>query len=287
MDEVTFLKNRFILCGKQWYYYDHYWKPTNNIHTLINKYKTDLPLDRLLLRLRDDRFNIKSDPQHFLLFNNGVYDLKLHQFRPSLYHDYITLYTGYDFKSITNPYLDKYLAEVFPYREDYHHFMKLLYLLFKGDKITINAQIKDSNGVTTLYKLIHRVFGTYAFNPPTYVDYKNRKERYIQHSVSTTSVCNSINDHVSVLNCGPFIKGVYELNFRSQFVMSNPYPEKHIYLINKNLTRHFTSFAQALMSKLIHIDQSPTKKLLFMKNKILVQDVNHYILSFYNDILLI
>lgn len=121
----------------------------------------------------DPDFENKLDANAELLgFNNGVFDCKINRFRLGYPDDYITLSTGYDYKSYDDDAPEiveiyKFLNDIFP-DDDYRDYMinVLASCILGGNKhqhfyvLTGNG----ANGKSVLKDLLKLVFGQYLQN---------------------------------------------------------------------------------------------------------------------------
>ena len=144
-DQIDILKQNFIY-NQGWYqFHIHQWyimkpeKVSKILETfIINHFNVSLACKsymatrhtRLILEklLTDHTFSYKKDPPHLICFYNGVYDLRLCQFRKGRYDDYCTLCTNYSYtKSSYQPIED----------------IRTLYLLFRGDHLIVQVEIES------------------------------------------------------------------------------------------------------------------------------------------------
>lgn len=301
--DLDTLKQHFvgsnILNELKWYHFEGYWQETNIINYYLKQYATThhKNLNRSKISshqklLLDDAFEKKRDPPHLICFKNGVYDLKTCQFRSSSYLDYCTMCTQYIYKQ-GNSKLPYFLSHIFPYQEDYNHFILTMYQVFKGDRCVIYAKKHHQGqaGVSTLYQLITFMFGSYVnhyhidyfmsrklYTLMTNLDYlklhfKGKLIRTKFGVLPDDKTINNISSLTSVLveGCGN-LPNSKVLNFRSQFVHQHPNPEKHIYPIESDFQMNeMFDMAQDLIIKMTDLHIIPIKMSRFKPD--LCQDV--------------
>lgn len=300
--QLSILKDNFIYDEKLYQFYDHHWHHVdmNNIKIYIRDHFS-IQMDSNVFDRRFFQKPFNKDPNHLICFKNGVYDFKSHQFRDGLPSDGCTLCTNYNYVPTYNNELWQYLHKVFPDTEDYIQFMKTMNQLFKGDPRLIYGYSTCNNGISTLYRLIDMMYGSYGLNvQPSQLEqrrplleYLNQKfkGRYLRFtgyaddklyklykSVTTfTSILTSIDEtnQLKSISCESS-----ELKFKSKF-LNNGINHKYNYPIDFNLTKQLSSFALTLMTKLINLQDADIRYLYFNQNNIFVQDINHYILTFY------
>lgn len=123
----------------------------------------------------DQDFIQNLDENHDIIgFTNGVYDLKLHEFRNGQSDDYISLSTKVDYiewdpnNSISKKIL-KFLSEILPKEDVRKYFLTVLSTCVSGDnneeKIYF-ATGSGSNGKSVLFELISSALGDYYITCP-------------------------------------------------------------------------------------------------------------------------
>lgn len=271
------------LNNKEYYYRDNKW---NTI-----KWRSEE-----ILPIGIDIF--EKDPKHLICFKNGVYDLKLSKFRKTNKFDYCTLTTcdNYpDNKSNTSE-LRNYKLKLFPVKDDYIHFMKILYLIFLGKQYYINTIGTNCNGFSILLNIIHYMFFDYSKYVPIYKfhsfleEYKQSNYKLlildddtsIENIENLTAHCSIIQRNYSNLsNLTTIIPQTKPLHFRSTFVSENENPEQYIYLKDD---MKIDVHSEELMSQLIQIHESVDKILNFKYND-LNQDVNNIIIDYFVNVI--
>jgi P4 family phage/plasmid primase-like protien len=123
----------------------------------------------------DQDFIQNLDENHDIIgFNNGVYDLKLHEFRKGQSDDYISLSTKVDYIpwNPNNPIskkILKFLSEILPKEDVRKYFLTVLSTCVSGDnneeKIYF-ATGSGSNGKSVLFELISNALGDYYITCP-------------------------------------------------------------------------------------------------------------------------
>jgi P4 family phage/plasmid primase-like protien len=125
---------------------------------------------------RDFQARLNQNP-HLLGFTNGVYDFRTKEFRAGYEDDYISLWTGYDFK-VDRDYrieqrLKKILLEICCEREDLcDTLINLLARSLIGDNSTNNQLFycfygRGSNGKSTIGSILKEALGEYHAVCPT------------------------------------------------------------------------------------------------------------------------
>ena len=320
---ILLLKEHFIY-DKEWYEFEnHYWHKIEE-DKVLGKMKAYIPFKKHIpckeIRAINHLFKrtFDKDPKHLICFTNGVYDFKLHQFRDGDPSDGCTLCTGIAYIPTYDDELWCYLHKVFPETEDYIQFIKTMNDLFKGKNSIIHGYSTGNHGISTLYRLIDMMYGSYGLPVPRYdlTDkklytsdtlledlHKNYKGRYIKFNTSILLfnedvIYKSILEFASALICigtqainnekqkNPILCQSNELIFKSQFLdYPNSYANQYHYPIDYKLTKKFPSFAATLMTKLISLQDNPIRYLYFYHNCILVLDVTQYILNIYLNIM--
>lgn len=253
-----------------------------------------------------DNFDIIKDPKHLICFKNGVYDLKQSKFRKANKFDYCTLTTGDYFpENINNDKLRNYKLKLFPIKEDYIHFMKILYLIFLGKQYYINTVGTNCNGFTTLNSILRYIFFDYTKIVPART--LNNRVMYQFHTFLQEYKRDNyklliLDDNTSIENLEQLVShcciiqhdysNIYDLNhnipqtkplyFRSTFGSKNEKPEKYVYL-KDNI--EVDVFAKGLMSQLINIHQSVEAMMIFNYNDYLNADVKHLIIEQYMNVI--
>lgn len=101
-DQVSRLQQQFLYHKEIWYEYDICWITMNEHHVKLRIKDFMRLLDLYVNTYEPDNFdlikkllykNINLDEKHLICFKNGIYDLKLHQFRASSPYDYCTMCT--------------------------------------------------------------------------------------------------------------------------------------------------------------------------------------------------
>lgn len=245
-----------------------------------------------------DDFHIKRDPHNLICFANGVYDIKQSKFRDGLPEDYCTYCTNITYTYNNNPEFNYYLGTVFPYKEDLKQFLCIMYHIFKGHKIFVQPEFKDDSGMSFCYRLIKMTFGSYIedysnnflLNASDIKQLQNNfKGRTIMgafsncyHSFSQSMITDKPKSYYHIVD----LPSTNILSFKSTFrdiITDNPV--NHVYKKTVGLGHQMRAFSLALMNKIISIEQSPLKVLYFNQNNIFVQDITHYILNLYDDII--
>ena len=123
----------------------------------------------------DDKFEgLLDNHSHLLGFENGVYDLHLHEFREGLPEDYISYSTGryyinYDSKSIEAREIDEYLSQVLTIGDVKEYVLKIfassLDGTIKNEKFYIFTG-SGGNGKSLLLTLLQKSIGEYYSTLP-------------------------------------------------------------------------------------------------------------------------
>ena len=136
--------------------------------TMKNNIITEL-IDIYVVQKNNQRdFCKKLDKNTTLLgFNNGVFDLKNNIFREGLIDDYITMSTGYDYKSEYSEQKDsllKFLEDILPNKNERDYLLTYLSIGLIGNKLelfTILTNKTGRNGKSKLIELLKYTLGDY------------------------------------------------------------------------------------------------------------------------------
>lgn len=115
-------------------------------------------------------FTKKFNSNDFLIcFNNGVYDLKTHEFRDGKPDDYITLTTGYDFVNKYSENYDKllnFLNDIQPNKEELDYLLTYISTALFGNTLELFTVLTGSgrNGKSKILDLLSKTFGEYYGN---------------------------------------------------------------------------------------------------------------------------
>lgn len=109
---------------------------------------------------------------NLLCFNNGIYDLNEHIFRPGKIDDYITMSTNYNYsyeddKDIQDDIL-KFISSIMADETMVEYLLKVLAYMLHGDKYMELLWFftgKGRNGKGTLCTLLKNAFGDYYYEP--------------------------------------------------------------------------------------------------------------------------
>ena len=130
----------------------------NNIYGFINTY----------IEKGDDEIEWENKPYYFA-FKNKIYDLKEGCFTTPLKDDYITITTGYDWRSATTEEiktLRNLLTKIFPHKDELRLYMTLLAQALVGETLEkfIMANGNGGNGKGVINELVYEMFGNYGYN---------------------------------------------------------------------------------------------------------------------------
>lgn len=112
----------------------------------------------------DKAFYEKLNSNPYLIgFTNGVYDLKIMEFRESKRNDYISYTVGYDFIKYENhdeniKQLNNILNKIYVDHESKEDFMNFCLYLLKNDNDKIHIMLGMDNGKSTIMCFLTRLF---------------------------------------------------------------------------------------------------------------------------------
>lgn len=119
-------------------------------------------------KIYDEKLYENFDSNEFLIgFNNGVYDLKNHEFRDGKQEDYISITTNYDYSDVETSKMQMWntlLSEIFPNPEVVTYFKQVMASTLCGDKKFENFYFhtgRGGNGKGVLGDIMIKVFGEY------------------------------------------------------------------------------------------------------------------------------
>jgi len=149
-----------------------------NYHTILSKIGSGYRLNCLELEFYNSNFDKIIDQDKDLLgFDNGVYDLKIMEFRKGRNSDYISLTTGYDFIEYSNDspqyiLLFELIEKILPNKEVRDFTLKSLASCLDGHNRDENFYIwsgknsSGANGKSTLSDLLLKSLGEYSSIAP-------------------------------------------------------------------------------------------------------------------------
>ena len=284
-DQIYKLQEKFLFHEEIWYEYGTYWMIMYADHVksrikeflrLLDLYVNTYELDNFELIKKLLYKNVELDKKHLICFKNGIYDLKLHQFRTSSPYDYCTKCTKYNYKKIVSNPLQTYLHEVFPLQKDYIQFMNALYLILIGYKLLVYG-IYDGR-FNSFYALIYDLFGSYI-TACSLEDYKlSRKEPYIMD----IDLRENVSRIEKILTHSLFVSQRFNINY--DYPLSCKLQSNSTAIMN-NFKSLDLKDCTALMYQLLQMEEVPIKLLNFKNNTIFINDITHYILSYYNDLI--
>jgi len=111
--------------------------------------------------------NKLDENKNLICFNNGVYDLTMNTFRNGQPDDYLSISTGYDYKSEYSEHkqeLMDFLESIQPDDDERHYLLKFASSCFHGDNPEELFHIfagKTRNGKSKLRDLLKNTFGNY------------------------------------------------------------------------------------------------------------------------------
>ena len=150
--EIDILRQQFLFTH-MWYHYEAKWTPINvaSVKSFLMYFLKTLDLhintfmDKNYYVLKELLYrNPSFDPPHLLCFNNGTYDLQIHEFKHSYWSDYCTLSCGYDYLPCKP-------------NHDHRRLVRAMYFIFIGKPLTIYGQISDE-----FYQFVQKLFGQYV-----------------------------------------------------------------------------------------------------------------------------
>ncbi len=258
---INALQHKFVF-NDTWYYYNTKWESMHSDHVksmlktfleTINLYiNTYVPhnyniLEKLLFK------QISFDSKHLICFQNGTYDLKIHQFRKSCWSDYCTLQCRYNYEPIKE--------HNFNVSED-QRFVGAMYFIFIGKPLIIYS-------LTCLpyvfMKFIDNLFGSY--NQFIKISDVNKHYRCVMDVRATI-------DQVRL------IKKVSVICLSRQVLK-----ETNACLLQPESLNHNYN-AKLFMPQLITLDKIPIKLLIFKMNDLLVTDITNSILILLYDVMI-
>jgi len=121
----------------------------------------------------EPRFLQQLDMKETLLcFENGVFDLDLHEFRPGNPEDYLTMTTGYDFveheDEIIQTDIMGFMDSIMPNTEMREYLLKVVAYMLTGDKYLEQLWFytgRGRNGKGTVCNLMKVTYGEYYYEP--------------------------------------------------------------------------------------------------------------------------
>jgi hypothetical protein len=164
-----------------------------NIINLTNKLREEefinLVIDECLTLFYDKNFESRLDLNCYLIaFENGVYDLRTHEFRNGELTDYLSLTTGNNYIEFQDNdqllvSINQFMSEIFPDNDVRNYVWILLASFLEGGNphekfyIWISADDDSNNGIEQLLQLFKLAFGKYVEkSPPAFLT--NSQDRY-------------------------------------------------------------------------------------------------------------
>ena len=147
-----------------------------NYHFILSKLGSGIKLNCLELEFYNSNFEKIIDQDKDLVgFENGVYDLKIFEFRKGRNSDYVSLSTGYDYTENTDPekgHVTDLISQILPDVQVRNFTMKSLATCLDGHTRDENFYIwsgkrgSGANGKSTLCELLLKCLGDYGSIAP-------------------------------------------------------------------------------------------------------------------------
>lgn len=169
----------------------------NNIAIQLKKncYKRSIMAETKALFADDEFEDLLDSHPHLIGFENGVYDLRMHEFRPGSPDDYISFSTGrhyvlYDPQSTEAREINQYLAQVFTTESVRRFFKDLLMLLIDGgirqEKFYVFTG-SGSNSKSAVLNLVQKAVGDlYCILPISLLTQKRAASNAAQSELART-----------------------------------------------------------------------------------------------------
>ncbi len=149
-----------------------------NYHNILHKLGSGIKLNCLEIEFYNENFyKIIDQDKDLIGFENGIFDLKMMEFRNGTSGDYVSLTTGYDYKYYSPKEhiyqeLMTLIAQIIPEPETRHFTLKSLASCLDGHNRDENFYIwsgknaSGGNGKSTLTELLTKSLGEYAIDSP-------------------------------------------------------------------------------------------------------------------------
>jgi P4 family phage/plasmid primase-like protien len=149
-----------------------------NYHNILQKLGSGIKLNCLEIEFYNENFyKIIDQDKDLIGFENGIFDLKLMEFRSGSSSDYVSLSTGYDYKyhdpgDPVYQELVTLISQILPEPETRHFTLKSLASCLDGHNRDENFYIwsgknaSGGNGKSTITELLTKALGEYAIDSP-------------------------------------------------------------------------------------------------------------------------
>jgi len=141
---------------------------SNSFKNSIMKEAVEYFYDEVFITKMDEKKNL-------IVFNNGVYDSELKEFRNGRPEDYCTKCTNIDYIEYTKhdeiiTEMEVMLRKIFTDNKQYKYFIQTTCDIIKGDnkrKLFLIWTGSGDNGKSVVASLLEKTFGDYHFSPPS------------------------------------------------------------------------------------------------------------------------
>jgi P4 family phage/plasmid primase-like protien len=149
-----------------------------NYHNILQKLGSGIKLNCLEIEFYNENFyKIIDQDKDLIGFENGIFDLKLMEFRSGSSSDYVSLSTGYDYRyhDPSEPIYQELMtliSQILPEPDTRHFTLKSLASCLDGHNRDENFYIwsgknaSGGNGKSTITELLTKALGEYAIDSP-------------------------------------------------------------------------------------------------------------------------